>query len=421
MRAVPGMTGRKPLSRSSTVSELASEPDVAAEGRGPRGKPPAWDELWPPRRDRGPEVGDTPVLRQATPTGTGDAGDVEGGVDLTLGGLTTLMETRHTELVAQTMSALDAIRASTEAALGAIEKRMADHLQRVEAGAAGAADLAALRLHVDDTLQSVVSAATDESSLDALEERLSSSIRETRGEIEGRSAELVRRLEVDVKALRTDLLAAVAEHVDARAGALEREVARERALETRLRSELEAIVGSELAALRLADDAGNAMTERIDRVETQVARLSGELGGLRTQLAETHAAEVAEVRDDMDRLSKSMEGHRAETATRTDLVALEDRVAKDLVSAQSEVDSRMTRLDAVVDAVDAAAASLDTRFVERLTGMADVAASTAVAPVRNDLRAVHDEVAATQRSIRELRRRVRASLRRDGSAGSQPG
>lgn len=278
---------------------------------------------------------------------TGVASDVDGHFDLRLADLSKVMEMRHAELVTRTTSELDAIRGSLEAALGATEKRLTEHLQRVEVGAAPAADLAALTSQVDDALQTVLSIPTDDGRLGALEERLFSSIRETLREIEERSAQLVRQLEADVKALRTDFRAAVAEEFETRANVLQREVARE-----------------------------------------------GALGDLR---------------EDLDRLSEAVAAHRAETVTRADLVALEDRVANELASARSEVHSRLTMLDEVVHAVDAAA-SLDTGLVERMTGMANVAASTALGPVHSDLRAVHDEVAATQEGIRELRRRIRTSL-----------
>ena len=393
------------------------ESELADERQGPREPRPAWDALWPPRRDREPERHATPAsgVAAATPVSmTGDASDVDGRFDVRLADLSKVMETRHAELVRRTASELDAIRESIEAALGATEKRLAEHLQRVEAGAAPAADLAALRSRVDDALQTVLSTPTDDDRLGALEERLFSSMRETLRGIEERSAQLVGQLEADVKALRTDLGAAVAEQVEARADALEREAAREGALETRLRAELQTVVGSEVATLRNLDETRHALTERVDRVETQVATVSGELAQLRSQLVETWAGEI---REDVDRLSQAVAAHRAETATRADLVALEDRVTEELASAQSEMQSRLTMLDAVVHAVDAAAASLDTGLVERMTGMATVAASSALAPVRSDLRAVHDEVAATQKSIRELRRRIRTALPPSAPAG----
>ena len=385
------------------------ESELADERHGPREARPAWDDLWPPRRDREPERHAPPASGVATATTvstTGDASDVDGRFDPRLADLSRALEARHAELVTRTTSELDAIRRSIEAALGGTEKRLAEHLRQVEVGAAPAADLAALRSRVDDALRTVVSLPTDGDRLGALEERLSSSIRETLRGIEERSAQLVRQLEADVNALRTDLRSTVVQ-VDARADALEREAARQHALETRLRTELEVVVGSEVATLRNGDETRHALTERVDRIETQVAAVTGELARLRTRLADTRNGDV---REDMDQLSKAVAAHRAETATRTDLVALEDRVAGELASARSDVHFRLRMLDAVVHAVDAAA-SLDTGLVERMTGMANVATSTALAPVRSDLRAVHDEVAATQESIRELRRRIRTSLR----------
>ena len=328
------------------------ESELADERQEPQEPRRAWDELWPPRRDREPERDATPAsagVAAATPVSTtGVASDVDGRFDLRLAELSKVMETRHAELVTRTASKLDAIRRSIEAALGATEKRLAEHLQRVEVAAAPAADVAALRSRVDDALRTVVRMPTDDGRLGALEERLLSSMRETLRGVEERSAQLVRQLEADVKALRTDLRAAVAEQVEARADALEREVARE-----------------------------------------------GEFG---------------DVREDLDRLSQAVAAHRAETVPRADLVALEHRVAKEFASAWSEVHSRLTMLDELVHAVDAAAESLNTGLVERMTGMADVAASTALGPVHSDLRSVHDEVAVTQEGIRELRRRIRTSL-----------
>ena len=338
------------------------ESEVADGQRGPRREPPAWDELWPPRQDAGPEGHDRsasrvpPVPPGSTPPDTGEPRRIEGRVDLKLAALARVMETRHSELAARVTADLHAMKASMEAALNASE------------------------------------------------ERLSASIRAGLRAVEARSAQL----EHDAEALRTDLLAAVAEQVEARSEALhDRQVAGESAFETRIRSGLDAIVESDLTARRAGEDARRALTERVDGVDTQVAALAGELAGIGAQVA---ALQAGEVRDDVDRLSKAMDAHRAETATRADLVALEDRVGKELAGAQSEVNSRLTTLDAVVAAVDAAAASLDEGLVERLTGVASVAASTALAPVRSDLCAVHDEVAATQKSIQELRRRVQTLL-----------
>ena len=204
-------------------------------------------------------------------------------------------------------------------------------------------------------------------------------------------------LEANVQALRTDMLAALRQ----------RKVAWEAALETRLRSDLNALVASEMATLRLGDDDRRTFAERSERIQAHVTQLAGELAQLREQLL---AMGTVELREEVDRLSLSVNAERAETATRADLVALEDHVGNELRAIQSDVQSRLAMLDAVVNAVDDAAANLDARLVERLTGVAKKAASTALAPVRSDLRAVHDEVAATQRSIRELRRRVRAFL-----------
>ncbi|MDQ3897138.1 MAG: hypothetical protein M3326_07825 [Actinomycetota bacterium] len=316
--------------------------------------------------------------------------DVEGRFDLRLAGLARVMEARHAELVARTTSQLDAVKASMDAALSAVEKRMAEHVQRVERVAA--------------------SAAARDRHIDALEERLSASIRDALRQMEARSDQL----DGEAEALRTDLLAAMADQVEVRGEELhQREVARELALESRLRSELDASVASQLDGRRTTEETLHALSERIDGADAQLARITGELARIQTQLA---AMQDGEVREDMDRLSNSLEAHRAETATRSDLVALEDRVAKELASTQSDVHARLTTLDAVVAAVDAAAANLDTRLVERLTGVA----STALAPVRSDLRAVHDEVAATQKSVRELRRRMQTLLPPPAAVGAEP-
>ncbi|MDQ4069362.1 MAG: hypothetical protein M3203_07820 [Actinomycetota bacterium] len=304
-----------------------------------------------------------------------------------------------------------------------------------------------------------VSAGDARARLDALERELrgetsalAASIDVLRSEVVEAAAEtarLVREVEADLKALRSEVLTAVADQVEARTEALERDVAREAALETRLRRDLDDLVSTELANVREGNDEQHPLTERIDRVDSQVGALAGELAALRLQLSSTeaklderlvplaeqlsetsstrealvssaraNAAELAalriELRDEMTRLSDSLDVQRAETASRVELTAfekeLEERVAEELTSARSQLDARLVTLDAVVDAVDAAAASLEAGLEERLTGVANVAASSALAPVRSDLRSVHAEVAATQRSIRELRRRVRTSL-----------
>lgn len=290
---------------------------MSEERNAPRPSAPGWDELWPLRRHPGPAYNGVSATRagggipESAVPDTAEPTETDRRADSKLADLSKVMEGRHAELVARTMSELDAMRASMEAAARAVEERVSDDLQRV-----------------DEVLRAAARSTT-------------------LGAIEAGSVQLIRQLEADVQALRTEMLAAAA----------------------------------------------------------------------RRQLVTT---ETIELRQEMDRLSALVEAHRAETATRTDLVALEDRVDNELGAVQSEVHSRLATLDAVVNAVDAAAATLDTRLEERLTGVANVAATTSLAPVRSDLRAVHDEVAATQRSIRELRRRVRTFLPRASPATGSP-
>jgi len=282
---------------------------------------PGWEALWPPRRDAVPH-GRRPVVHQAT-----DADDVNGvdaRADGELARVSALVETVHADLAGRTASDYEAVRASMRSGLA------------------------------------------------ELEDRLLSSVGDRLREIEAHHARVVRELWADVEGLRAELAAAIAQQLEARADAWERDVTRAQAVETRLRSELQDILASGLAALGGSEHAPLALSERLDRVTDEVAQL-------RSQLVAADAK-------------------------------LDDRLAEDLASARAEVDAGLSELDAVVDAVDDDAARPDARLAQLEPGAADVEATTGPAPVGSDLRSVHDEVAATQRSISELRRRMRTLL-----------
>lgn len=342
------LRGRPP--DSSKLIDLVRESDLSEEQPGSSGGAPGWDELWPRRRDAAPAqraVSASPVgggIPASVAPETGETGETAQPFDLELADIPKVMDTGHADLGARTTS--------------------------------------------------------------ELEEQLSSFMRETL-EIEAGRTQVVRQVQADVQALRTEMLAAAAERVRTADRLCQDEGVAEAALETRLRWELHSLVASEMATLRLGEDDRRAFTERTERIEAHLATLAGDLAQLRTEVA---AMGTIELREQMDRLSVSVEAQGAETATRADLVALENLVGNELRAVQSEVHSRLAMLDAVVNAVDAATAHLNRGLAEDLTGVAKRAASTALSPVGTNLRAVHDEVAATQRSISELRRRVRTLL-----------
>ena len=406
------------------------------------GPSPEWEALWPPRKGLGPGPQGKPILRRsepassqavaATPTTSGrEAHELEARLGLKIAHLSKGLERWQAELVQRARSEIEIVRTSMEAVLAeqlaSAESRSAERDARLEQHLAAVASLSeqlvALTLSVGDADVRI-------------------------GTVERKVAQETKELERGITALRSDLLAAVAQQIESRAEAIESDVAREAALETRLKSELGDMVTGLLATRGLGEDSQLALNGRLDELEAQVRTVMGELAGLRRQLTSTearldhrlvplvrrlsetglitealvsstqaHAASVTALRRELlanlTRLSQSVEVHRDEAASRADVAALEaeleDRVARELTSARSQLDAKLTTLDAVVDAVDAAAAALETGLVERVTGAANVAATSALAPVRSDLRSVQAEVAATERSIRELRRQMRTS------------
>ena len=127
--------------------------------------------------------------------------------------------------------------------------------------------------------------------------------------LESRIADLATMIDSwrgDVMAFRSTLAAAVAEQVEARADTLERETARDAALEARLRSELQGMIAAALARLPRHDCTLCAEPERVDRLEARVRDLAGEVAQLRSQLASTEA-QVAD--------ASSSAGHRAASDT----------------------------------------------------------------------------------------------------------
>lgn len=298
-----------------------------------------------------------------------DARQVEGRLNSKIAELLKEIKAGQADVVSRTRSELDAARASMETALAeylaSAESRLAQHEARIEQRLAG----------VVERLSEAVSGIT----------RAAEDVRHFASEREFRE---------DTKALAASIEVVRSEVAEA----------------TEARGELVKEVEADL-------EAGNRETRSIGAALTAPAQAN----------IATFAALGGELRDDMARLSKSREVHRADTATTADLAALEeqleDRVAGQLALAQSQLDSKLMVLDAVVAAVDAAAATLETGLMERLTGVANMAATSALAPVRSDLRSVHAEVAAAQRSIRELRRRVPRFLpppARDGVATPAP-
>lgn len=382
------------------------ESELADERCGPRGDAPArpspaWEALWPPRGGSVPELQGGPAPRSAEPsapssralqstTNGREARELEARLELKIADLSNVLEGWQAELVQRTQSEIEGLRASMENTLAqrlaSTESRSAAHVDRLEKSLAAVAGsqrepVAALTLSVEDAIA-------------------------RQGEVERELREETRALGAAIEELRSDVNAATAAGAqlvqDAEAG-----------INARVRT-----VTGELARLRRQLTSTEARFDQ--RLAPLVQRLS-ETGAIAEDLMSSTHADAAEVkalldefRADLVRLSKSMEVHRAHTASRADLAALEgeleDRVVRELASTRSQLDAKLVTLDAVVDAVDAAAAALETGLVERVTGVASVAATSALAPVRSDLRSVHAEVAAAQRSIRELRRQVRTAL-----------
>ena len=386
-------------------------------------------------------------------------------LELKIAELLKVIELRQAELAEATRSELEAVRASVDtalaSALAATESEWAEREARLEHGVAAVAGRLSEQIAAVTATAAAASARLGAMERDFREETrtLAASIEVLRTDVtaataastsEARAAmalapaaplddpdgpdrplQRLREVEANLEAVRSELAAAVADQAQARAEDLERDVARHAALEIRLRADLHDIVGADLATRRLGGDDYDALAERLDRVDGRMEALTGELAQPRSRLTSTEATSDAlgfsakadaetftalrrEVGESLSRLSGSLETHRAETVSRADLATLEEkldgRVAEELTSGRSQLDARLTKLDAVVDAVDEAAASLRTSLEERLTGAANVAASTALAPMRSDLRSVHAQVAATQKSIRELRRRIRMSV-----------